>query len=165
MRQKYDICAMKYRMLSDEELQALEPELKEFLIVNGFDGEVWEQLNREQPEKAVALVGLFSDIVLEKVYKKVDVVEKRDAENRTLIRIGATALEMFHVSVKKNSTLDLAEVETIPGLLNRHRDALDFYRGQKPLQLTREEEVHRLILQGFAAVPIRLWEEMQAILG
>jgi hypothetical protein len=73
---------------------------------------------------------------------------------------------MFHVSVKKkNSTLDLAEAESIPGLLNRHRDALDFYRGQKALQLTREEEVHQLIIQGFSAVSIQLWEEMKAVIG
>lgn len=156
---------MKYRMLSDEELQVLEPELKEFLIVNGFDGEAWEELNREQPEKAIALVELFSDIVLEKVYKKVDVLEKRDAENMTLIRIGDSAMELFHVSVKKKGILNLAESETISSLLNRYKDALDFYRGQKKHQLTREEEVHRLIVQGFAVVPIQFWEEIKTVMG
>jgi hypothetical protein len=165
MKQKYDICAMKYRILSQEELLALEPELKEFLIVNGLDGEAWEQLNREQPDKAIAVVELFSDIVLEKVYKKVQVLEKRDTNNLTLVRVGKSTMELIHVFVRKNESLQILAQATIPYLLQQHRDSLDIYRGKKDFQFTREEEIHRLIVQRFVAVPLQVWEEVKRLLG
>jgi hypothetical protein len=164
MKQKYDICAMKYRMLSDEELRALEPELKEFLIVNGLDGAAWEQLNTEHPDKAISLVELFSDIVLEKAYKKVEVLEKRDAANVTLIRVGQSAMEMFHVTIKKNVKVDLEAHVTIPRLLNQQSEALDVYHGKKAFQFSREEEVHRLIIQGFVSISSRAWEEIRGFM-
>lgn len=72
---------MKYRMLSTEELAHFEEDLKQFLIVNGVHGDEWEQMNRETPEKAIELVGLFSDTVLQKVYEKIRFLEFRSADS------------------------------------------------------------------------------------
>jgi hypothetical protein len=44
---------MKYRRLTQEELTHLEGDLKAFLIINGIEGEAWEKLNQESPEKAL----------------------------------------------------------------------------------------------------------------
>jgi len=46
-------CAMKYRILTADELVHFEEELKQFLIVNGVHGDEWEKMNRETPERAV----------------------------------------------------------------------------------------------------------------
>lgn len=156
---------MKYRMLSEEELQALEPELKEFLIVNGFDGQKWEQLNREQPDKAYKVVELFSDIVLEKVYKKVQVLERRDATSLTIVSVGQTVMELIHVFMKKNVSTQMAEQSTISDLFREHPNACEVYRGKKVFQLSREEEVHQLIAQKFVVVPLQIWEEAKLFVG
>ena len=55
-RKNEHFCAMKYRMLTTEELTHFEEDLKQFLIVNGVHGDEWEQMNRETPDKAVELV-------------------------------------------------------------------------------------------------------------
>ncbi|WP_430405394.1 DUF6495 family protein [Fluviicola sp.] len=49
---------MKYRILSDEELQHLEGDLKAFLIINGVHGEEWAKLNQEDPQKAAGISGV-----------------------------------------------------------------------------------------------------------
>ena len=41
---------MKYRCLTDEELKELEPEFKQFLIVNHVHAEEWEELNKKGDE-------------------------------------------------------------------------------------------------------------------
>lgn len=51
-------------MLTEEELSHFSEELKHFLIVNGIHAEEWEMMNRQNPEKACELVGVFSDTVL-----------------------------------------------------------------------------------------------------
>ena len=74
-------CAMKYRMLTADELVPFEEELKQFLIVNGVHGDEWEQMNRDTPEKAIELVELFSDTVLQKVYEKIEFLEFRSVDS------------------------------------------------------------------------------------
>ena len=43
------LCCMRYRMLSQEELELLEEDLKAFLIVNGIHADEWEQMNTAAP--------------------------------------------------------------------------------------------------------------------
>ena len=59
---------VKYRYLTDQELQEFEEEFKHFLIANGLHAEEWEKLNNEDPDKAIEVVGLFSNLILDKVY-------------------------------------------------------------------------------------------------
>lgn len=60
---------MKYRYLTDNELQELEEEFKQFLITNHLYDQEWKLLNQNNPTKALEIVGLFSDLVLEKSLK------------------------------------------------------------------------------------------------
>lgn len=64
----------KYRFLSDEELKGFEDEFKQFLIANGLHKEEWEAMNKNDPDKAIDIVGLFSDLILDKVYDKTEFV-------------------------------------------------------------------------------------------
>ena len=72
---------MKYRILSQEELELLEDDLKAFLIVNGIHGDEWREMNKSNPVKAVELVELFSDTVLQKVYDKIRFIEHRSPKS------------------------------------------------------------------------------------
>lgn len=62
---------MRFRNLNKTELEALSEELVQFLVVQGIDDDLWREMNQKNPEKAIELVALFSDTVLEKVYSKV----------------------------------------------------------------------------------------------
>ena len=62
---------LKYRSLSKDELIELEPEFKQFLIVNEIYDAEWRALASQDPEKAQSFIDLFSNIVLERVYNKV----------------------------------------------------------------------------------------------
>ena len=59
---------VKYRYLTDGELREFEEEFKHFLIANGLHSEEWEKLNNEDADKAIEIVGLFSNLILDKVY-------------------------------------------------------------------------------------------------
>ena len=69
---------MKFRMLTEEELECFEQEFKQFLIVNGVEAKEWEKMNVSNNEKAIQFVELFSDTVLQKVYGKIKYLEHRN---------------------------------------------------------------------------------------
>ena len=47
---------MRFRKLSNVELEALSEELIQFLVVQGIDDELWRKINKESPQKAEELV-------------------------------------------------------------------------------------------------------------
>ena len=69
---------MKYRTLKEDELLGLEEEFKQFLIVNGIHNDEWVKMNQEETDKAVELVNIFSDTVLQTVYEKIKFIDDDD---------------------------------------------------------------------------------------
>ena len=66
---------MKYKILKDNELKALEEDFVAFLITNGVHNEEWLAINENEPDKAITLVEMFSDIVWEKALKQIKIIE------------------------------------------------------------------------------------------
>ena len=95
---------MRYRILSDEELQHLEGDLKAFLIINGLHGEEWAKLNQEEPQKVLDLVELFSDQVLQTVYEKVRFLEHRTSDSCLVFHLGEQEQELIAIQKKGDST-------------------------------------------------------------
>ena len=65
---------VKYRFLTDEELKEFDEEFKHFLIANGLHAEEWKAMNEKDPDRAIEVVGLFSDLILDKVYDKTEYI-------------------------------------------------------------------------------------------
>ena len=76
----------KYRLLTKEELEALEKEFIEYLIVNGIMADDWVEMKEEQPEEANKIIDLFSDVVFEGIMLKVQFLE----------RVSKKELQTFH---------------------------------------------------------------------
>ena len=66
---------IKYRLLNDKELSELKEEFTQFLIIQGIHNDEWTELNKNDPKKALQIVAVFSDTVLEKSYSKVKYLE------------------------------------------------------------------------------------------
>lgn len=155
---------MKYRLLSDEELKLLEEELKQFLIVNGIDGATWQKINEDSLEKAVQLVELFSDSVLEKVYGKVRFLEFRSAETCMVFHFLPDNIELIGLS-RKNEELDLSTPEKIHDALSDHSEKLSIFKTSKSYHDTRETEIHRMIEQGCYHSTESFWEALNNLIN
>jgi hypothetical protein len=155
---------MKYRMLSDEELQHLEGDLKAFLIINGIHGEEWEKLNREKPQKAVELVELFSDQVLQTVYEKVRFLEHRTPDSCIVFHFGEQEQELIAIQKKSDSSADLSTVEGIHEALAKSPNSLSFFTSKKNYTDSREMEIHQLIEQGAVLSDAVFWNSLKEIL-
>lgn len=152
---------MKYRLLSNEELEHLEMELKQFLIVNGVHAEEWLQINKTEPDKAVRLVELFSDSVLETVYDKIKVLEFRSPESCMVFHFHENKVELISIQRNKDSQADLSSPESIHSSLINYSHELSFFKSEKEIQSTRNLEIHRMIEQGCYISTTEFWESLK----
>jgi len=75
---------MKYRRLTQEELEELEPEFVIFLASNSIIASDWEKMKLAFPETVEKLIKKFSDIVFDKILSKVKYMElKKPRDLRT----------------------------------------------------------------------------------
>lgn len=152
---------MRFRRLTIEELKALEPELKQFLIVNEMYGDDWEKLNQENPGKAQALVDVFSDNVLDKVYSKIDFLEKRASNAFSVFSVTNTDIETITI---QSNTIELFTNEQIEVALNQYLAALEIFCGTKKIETTKSDEVFKLIQSGCDLSTYDVWHSFSSFL-
>jgi hypothetical protein len=148
---------MKYRILSIEELSHLEEDFKHFLIVNGVHAEEWEALNKNDVDKAVQLVELFSDTVLQKVYEKLEYLEFRSLDTCMVFHLVEDKIELISIHRMPESNVDLSTVESIHEALKKNADQLSFFKTEKPYSKNREAEIHEMIEQGCLLSSSQFW--------
>lgn len=153
---------MKFRMLSNEELLALEKDLKHFLIANGVEGDSWKRINEEEPAKAVELVALFSDIVLQKVYEKLEYLELRSSMRCMLFQFEQEIAKLIVIEAPEG--VDLSTPESIQEALRNRLKDIRFYRSSKPYSKSREEEIHYWIAQGCTASHATFWTQVNQLI-
>lgn len=151
-------------MLTTEELQALEGDLKAFLIINGVDGDTWKSINEQEPEKALDLVELFSDTVLQTVYEKLEFLEFRIEDSCLVFRCLSEEMVLISISKKEGSTLNLSTIDGIHDALSKHAKELTVFKSQKPYRENREAEIHQLISQGCFVSSVEFWQSLEEIL-
>ena len=133
----------KYRYLTDEELKDFEDEFKHFLIANGLHAEEWKKLNDEDPDKAIEIVGLFSDLILEKVYDKA----------KHLVYIGKKDLKAFKFYDKKalligvdyNGELEFPKDNLLQFIAENSSEMLIYSTSKSFSRENRNKELHFLL--------------------
>jgi hypothetical protein len=156
---------MKYRLLTTEELELIENDLKQFLVVNHVYKEEWEEINKSNPKLATELVELFSDQVLQIVYEKVKFLEHRSVDSCFVFQCHPEKLELIAIQ-KKNaeSTVDLSTPESIHDALTNFPKELTFFRTEKPYADPRELEIHNMLEQGCVNSTASFWEALVQVM-
>ncbi len=151
---------MKFRTLSLEELGHLEEDLKHFLIVNGIDSETWLYLNKNESNKALQLIQLFSDIVLQKVYEKMSFLEFRSIDSCMVFHCKNDVMELITIQKKNKSLADLSTPQSIHSALINNTDELTFFHTSKKYKINREQEIHQLIEKGCVVSTYDFWNSL-----
>ena len=159
---KWYLCHMKYRILSQEELELLEDDLKAFLIVNGIHGDEWREMNKSNPVKAVELVELFSDTVLQKVYDKIRFIEHRSPKSCMVFHLKEDKIELISINSNSNS-VDLTTPESIHEALSKNADSLSIFRTQKMYLKDRAAEIHEMLEQGCVNSSEAFWYQLEKV--
>lgn len=139
---------LKYRVLSQEELHALETEFKQFLILNELHDAEWRQLANSNPEKAQGFIDLFSDIVLEKAYQKVPGLLQIGKDFLGVFDLQNETWKLYQFTTKDPELLHDVRIENFIEILLKHTTAFEMYIGTKESSSQKATTVHELICKG-----------------
>jgi hypothetical protein len=104
---------MRFRRLTKEELETLEEDFIQFLASNHITAKDWTAYKENNQEKVEELIALFSDIVLEKVFSKMDYLQHRTKDTIRVFycqedKISMTGLQISDPSKDLTNPADLA---------------------------------------------------------
>ena len=142
---------MKYRRLSKEELAEVEKEFINFLVTHTITGEDWLKIKRETPEKAEQLIELFSDIVFEKVLKKVEYLEFKSLTDIKTFQCLPDKIKLMGLHVAGESKLDFSQdmaPQQMMNLLQESNAELKLYSAEKSYSKERELELFEMMESG-----------------
>ena len=147
-----------------EELEVFEEDFKQFLIVNGVHSEEWEEMNLSNKEKAVQLVEVFSDSVLQKVYEKILFLEHRSKSSCLVFKLNKDNVELISINTNAGSSISLETPESIHQAFQKNADELSVFKTEKAYSQTRELEVHKLLQQECFQSSELFWKSLTSII-
>lgn len=142
---------MKFRRLTNDELQELEKEFVQFLVSNTITAEDWEKIKKENPERAEGLIGIFSDIVFEKVIGNIQYLEHRTPKNLRAYYCVSDRIYMLGILVEGKSDLDLSKDDSPADMMQKLQTseaALKVFSGEKKYKKEKALEIFELMQEG-----------------
>jgi len=97
---------LKYRRLTKQQLEELQPEFVNFLATQSITGEEWKNLKDKKPAVAEDEVDVFSDLIWEGVLTKVKFLENISAQHMHLFHCSEKEMKLISVKVM-NPDIDL----------------------------------------------------------
>lgn len=133
---------MRFRRLKKEELEALEDDFIQFLASNHITAKEWTALKEEQSDRVYQLLDLFSDIVFEKVYQKIEYLQHRSKDTVRVFHCQEDKIIMTGLKIS-DTTKDLTQAEDIALLSNpsKLQGPVKIFQMEKAYSRDRAEEV------------------------
>ncbi|MCB9293976.1 MAG: hypothetical protein H6559_12785 [Lewinellaceae bacterium] len=142
---------MKYRRLRQDEMESLEKEFVRFLASNQVTADEWEKLKAEEPEKTEKLIGIFSDIVFEKVIGDVQYLEFKTPKDVKTFHFQEDRIVMNGLLVEGNTSFDFTQQQSPQQMLQQIQLAgarLKLYTAEKAYSRSRDMEIFEMMENG-----------------
>lgn len=152
----------KYRSLTTDELEALEPEFVKYLVANGIAAEDWEKLKSEDLDAAERIVDLFSDVVMEGVLRKTTYVEFYSKQQVLAFKFSEDTVSMISMA-SSHVDADFTDAEYIAFATANPPEDLTITRQTKSLVKSRSEEMWDLLQQGCTVSEGKLYEALESV--
>ncbi|AZQ44458.1 DUF6495 family protein [Nonlabens ponticola] len=90
---------MKYRRLTQEQLEELHQEFITFLATQSITGDEWEKIKKEKPQVAEDELDIFSDLVWERVLTSAQYLEHISPQTMNLFELQEKQMSLISIIV------------------------------------------------------------------
>ena len=137
----------KYRRLSASELADLESQFVQFLVANTVTAADWVNIKQREPQHAIQLIDIFSDMVFENSLNKVEYLKFKAANDIKVFKCSKDKIILLGISVEADSPVDFSDEVDLPKLLLNH-EGLSVYRAEKKYKGDRLREIFEMMEGG-----------------
>ena len=141
---------MKYRRLTNEELEQLKDKFIQFLVSNTVTADDWIKVKEEDINRAESLIEIFSDIVFEDVLKKVEYLEYRTSLDLKIFHCSSEKMILKGVRLKESAQLSFmnkGQAELILDKIRNGEQDITTYAAEKEYSMNREDELFKMMEQ------------------
>ena len=149
---------MIFRKLREDELEELKEEFVQYLVANGVDAELWEQIKKDEPEKSDLFVQQFSDVVLQKSLEKIQYLEHRTSSDVKLFYCGKETIDLIAL---KYSAVDLTNMAKFNA--EDFKD-IEIFKASKSYSKNREFELFEMTEKGCQITTHLLYDLLKQML-
>lgn len=154
---------MNYRMLSREEMTLFDEDFKHYLIVNGISNEAWLEMNEKNVSEAQKIVEVFSDVVLQKAYEKIQFLEFRSKQQLMLFSCEKEEIHLIGLSAN-DEAVDFSTPVAIKESILNYNSQIQSFRQTKKYSKKREVELFEMTEQGCVVSTKIFWEKITKLI-
>jgi Family of unknown function (DUF6495) len=147
---------MKYRRLSNDELEALESDFVKFLVLNGIDAPSWEKL-KSDPTSSAQTIEAYSDVVWGTILGKVKYLEQVDSSGIRLYQTSETELFLIGIKPVEGFNIDFTNAELLTTSIKEQPENFQVIRAKKKYTPDRSTEIFAIIDRDKAYVSDGNW--------
>lgn len=156
---------MKYRRLTQQQLEELKPEFINFLATQSITGEEWKTLKAEKPTVAEDEIDIFSDLIWEGVLGKVTYLENISAKNMHLFCCSEKEMKLLSVKIM-NPDIDLTTKIGFDWFKkNWQSDFVEYLTASKAYSEEPNSDKFELIEQGSAITKGELYQWFEKVIS
>ena len=156
---------MKYTRLTKEQFEELNQEFINFLATQSITANEWKEIKEQKPEVAEEELDIFSDLVWEGVFSKVDYLENIAPQHMYLFYAGETQLRLIGLKIKREE-IDLSTKEGFAWLReNLMSDEVELFNADKSVEIDKNKKIFELIKQGSTITKGELFKYFDDLIG
>ncbi len=117
---------------------------------NGIDDAEWKKINNTDSDKAIELVELFSDVVFEKAFTKVQFLEHLEPTSIKVFMFTTDKIYLIGID-SGHPEIDFRDKDVMTALATNfleYKDKLHIYKTYKPIAENREAEIFKMLKDG-----------------
>jgi cag pathogenicity island protein 24 len=150
---------MKFRMLTEAELEILKDDFIKFLVVNGIDAAEWQRIKGDEPIRAVKMLEQFSDFVLDQSLGKVEYLEYLDKGGIKVFKLDTEEIQLIGI----DSDLVFMDENAFLKGLGENPTHFKIYTSSKKYFPDRNTEVFKMIQNGAQIIKKERWDMLNLL--
>jgi hypothetical protein len=140
---------MKYKRLTNPELENLKDDFIRFLASQGIDAESWQKMKSEQLDSAEEIIDIYSDLVYDQALTKCNYIEHVSAKEFKTLKFEDGQTVVQGIKVKEGSVINLNTPEFQSSVQKGLEDnEIEVFTATKKHQKLREQEMFEWIEKG-----------------
>ena len=150
----------KYRLLSIDELHALEKEFVEFLVLNGIPAEDWQKMKQEDTTATEDTIELFSDVVFESIMRKTKYLENRGTHHVHIFQCLPEQIILVAMEAEASEEIDFTNPDFLSSAMLTPPSGVKLFTTTKAYAKTREIELFEMLHAGCVLTDDRLFKTL-----